>query len=223
MPSRDGVRAHVEGDGAADLRLQLVGIIQALMTFGGGDGVPDLLRGAGDGELELEAVRDVRCRHCGSSEGSGVSTTGGRRTHRWSWLGVGGDDEAVGAPAVVVVAGDEIEDGRGELVGERGAIGGRLEADLRVDGEGRQALAGVVGLAGQARRPRGRGGRRARSGSRADRLIGDLLRAGAVAGDRGRRHDVARGGGPEHALADAAAHAHLGQLDEAVRLERRRW
>ena len=51
-------------------------------------------------------------------------------------------------------------------------------------------------------------------------MVGGALRVGARRGERGRRDDVGRGGRTQHALADAAAHADLGQLDQAVRFER---
>jgi hypothetical protein len=62
---------------------------------------------------------------------------------------VGGDEEPVRAPVVVVVANGQVEHGGGQVVGESSPIGGRPEADLRVDGQRRQALAGRAGSARQ--------------------------------------------------------------------------
>src|SRR5262245_26592079 len=74
---------------------------------------------------------------------------------------VGGDDEAVRPPVVVVVAGGEIEHGRGQLVGEGGAVLGGAEADLSVDRHRRQALARgrgpAVELSDLVYEPRGQG------------------------------------------------------------------
>jgi hypothetical protein len=63
---------------------------------------------------------------------------------------VGGrDDEPVRAPVVVVVASGQVEHRGGQVVGEGGPVRGRPEADLRVDGQGRQALAGRAGPSGE--------------------------------------------------------------------------
>ena len=48
---------------------------------------------------------------------------------------------------VVVVASDELQHGRREVVGKSGAICGGTEADLGVDGQRGHAAAGVVGTA----------------------------------------------------------------------------
>ena len=81
------------------------------------------------------------------------------------------------------------------------------------------ALAGAVGPAGQAadlpHDPAGEGDEVAAE-KRSARLLGVHGRLPERCG----RHDVAGGRGPQHPLGDAAPLALLGQLDEAVRLER---
>ena len=101
-----------------------------------------------------------------------------------------GDDEPVRTTAgrgLVVVLGDEAVDGLRQLGGERGAVLGRREADLAVDPEGRERLAGGAGrrdeladLADQAPRDRQQPARGAlvglarRSGATADRAVGEI-------------------------------------------------
>ena len=78
----------------------------------------------------------------------GGSRTPAIVTAPWSGVGdarVQGDHEAVLAPSVgrlVVVLGDQVRDGAAELGGERRAVGRGREADLGVDPEGRERLAG---------------------------------------------------------------------------------
>jgi hypothetical protein len=55
----------------------------------------------------------------------------------------------VRAPVVVVVASGQVEHRGGQVVGEGGPVSGRPEADPGVDGQGRQALAGRAGPAGE--------------------------------------------------------------------------
>jgi hypothetical protein len=64
--------------------------------------------------------------------------------------GVGGDDQPVRSSVVRVVAGDQVEHGRGELVGEGGPVLGGAEADVGGERQGRQALALLAGAQGQA-------------------------------------------------------------------------
>jgi len=122
--------------------------------------------------------------------------------------GVGGDDQAVRAPVVVVVAGGEVEDGGGELVGERGPVGGRAEPDLGVDGHRGQPLPGGAGLAADlAHHPPGESdevlGREP---------VGGLVGVGGGLAEGGGGHDVIGGCRPEHPLGDAAPPALLHQL-----------
>ena len=51
-------------------------------------------------------------------------------------------------------------------------------------------------------------------------MVGRAFRIRAGRRERGGRDDVGGGGCPQHTLADAAPHADLGQLDQAVRFER---
>ena len=87
--------------------------------------------------------------------------------------------------AVVVVSTDQLEDGHGELVGERGSIGCGFEADLGVDRERRQPPPGSAGLAREGAHLAGQAaGERDEIPSR--EVVGNLLRARTVLGD-GRR------------------------------------
>jgi hypothetical protein len=66
---------------------------------------------------------------------------------------MGDHHQAVGAAAGsagVVVPRHQGGDGLGQVAGERGPLGRGTEADLGVEGEGRQPLAGLVGPADQA-------------------------------------------------------------------------
>ena len=63
---------------------------------------------------------------------------------------MGGDDQAMRPPVVVVVTGREIDDGSHQLVGEGGTVLGRAEPDLGGDGQRRQPLAGGGRPRGQA-------------------------------------------------------------------------
>ena len=53
---------------------------------------------------------------------------------------MGGDEEPVRAPVVVVVASGQVEHRGGQVVGEGSPVGGRPEADLRVDGQRQRDL-----------------------------------------------------------------------------------
>src|SRR6185437_6858386 len=78
--------AHGEVQGAALAFLHLGRQEPGAHTFGGGDGLPDLLRGARNLDAELQAVRDVRGRaHALSSERGWAATTSrcGRPSSWW--------------------------------------------------------------------------------------------------------------------------------------------
>src|SRR5262245_62374783 len=62
--------------------------------------------------------------------------------------GMGGDDQPVGPPVVVVVAAGEFQDRGGEVLGKGGPVLGGAEPDLGVDGQGGQQGAGGFGQAG---------------------------------------------------------------------------
>jgi hypothetical protein len=134
---------------------------------------------------------------------------------------VGADDEPVPAAALgvlVVVAGRQIGDRGGQLGGEGGPFGGRPEADLGVEAEGGQPLAGppgpAHGVAHLAHHPGGQGqqvlGRQPVGG-------GHGVAGGVAQGGGG--HEVGAGGGGEQALGQAPPAALLDEADEAVGLE----
>ena len=133
---------------------------------------------------------------------------------------MGGDDQAVRPAVVVVVAGGEVEHRGGELVGERGAIVGGAEADLGVDRERRQPPPGRLGVRASAPTSctiRPASGDQVAGGQAVARPARVAPPSSAM---RGGRDDVAGGGRAQHPLRDPAPGADLGQLDEAVRLER---
>src|SRR3712207_9593254 len=90
VPARDlavraHLRAHAEVQGAALALLHLGRQEPGAHALGGGDGLPDLLRGARNLDAELQAVRDVRgCAHAMSS-GRGWAGTTSRCGRPSSW------------------------------------------------------------------------------------------------------------------------------------------
>ena len=132
---------------------------------------------------------------------------------------MGGDDEPVRAPLVVVVVGDQFEHRGGQVVLEGGPVGGRAATNPRVDAQRRQALAGGVGPARQgadlAHQPAGQRDEVARR-----EVVGVGVRVGRGRAEGRRGDDVGGRRGLQHPLGDAAVPALLGQPHQAVRLER---
>ena len=122
---------------------------------------------------------------------------------------------------LVVVLGDQAGHRAGQLLGERGPVGGRGEADLAVERERGERLAGLGRAGDQRARRRGPAGPPAPAASarRAGRASGPgrAATAASAAGEMtyGRR------GGPHHPLGDVALAPLLDQLDQAVPLQRR--
>src|SRR4029079_8906770 len=77
--------AHREVQRAAFALLHLGRREPGAHALGGGDGLPDLLRGARDLDAELQAVRDVWCRAHALSSGSGWAATTSRCGRPSSW------------------------------------------------------------------------------------------------------------------------------------------
>ena len=82
---RAHLRSHGEVQGAAFALLHLGRREPGAHALGGGDGLPDLLRGARDLDAELQAVRDVRGRAHALSSGSGWAATMSRCGRPSSW------------------------------------------------------------------------------------------------------------------------------------------
>ncbi len=189
------VRAHVERERTALAGLELGRHHPGADAVGGGDGVPHLLGCARDGELELEAVGDVGCGHGRSS------------------VFVGG-----GGSSAVASAGTGATRRRGDAAARRrGGSGRRGRARRRPARRrtrpGPRRSGTHLGIERERRQPPARGVGQARqradlvddaAGERDEvvgrQLVGDLLGAGAVAGDRGGRDDVGGRRGAQHAL-----------------------
>jgi len=119
----------------------------------------------------------------------------------------------------VVVASGQIEHRSGQIVGKGSPVGGRPEADLRVDGERRHGRAVRVGPAQQ-----GTDLAHYSAGQR-DEVACRQMVVGGVGIGRGRAdgcggYDVGCGRCPQDPLGDASVPALLDQLHQAVRLER---
>src|SRR3712207_1446341 len=82
---RSHVGAHGEVEGAALALLHLGRCEPGAHALGGGDGVPDLLRGPRDLDAELQAVGDVRGRAHALSSGRGWTATTSRCGRPSSW------------------------------------------------------------------------------------------------------------------------------------------
>jgi hypothetical protein len=132
----------------------------------------------------------------------------------------GHDDPVVAAALGVrgVVLADQGADARRQLLHELGAVGGRGEADLAVEGVRREPFAGL-GRAGDERadvadQPGAEGEQPARR-----ELIAEAVRVGLHGGERQRTDHVRRRGGSHQPLGDVALAALVGQLDQAVPLQ----
>lgn len=180
-----------------------------------GDRLPHLLRR----DVDLELADDLEL--LGHDGLLLTSRRGGRRGRLVLDRGVEGDDDPVVAPLLGVrgvVLAHQRAHARRQLLHERGAVGGRGEPDLAVQGVGREPLAGLRGAGDQRTDVPDEPGPE-REQPAGGQLVAEAVRIGLHRGERDRRDHVRRGGRPHQPLGDVALAPLTGQLHQAVPLQ----